>query len=109
MDAWTEIKALVGKTLRTLDQNNAFDVIAVTDQAVVVCPRASGKERTIKRGEIEPAFRELVARGMIQRTDVRDRYSNFNPAYVAAILAALPGVRHSVRPIRLYYDRSAER
>ena len=34
MDVWTEIKTLVGKTLRTLDQNNAFDVIAVTDQAV---------------------------------------------------------------------------
>ncbi len=109
MDVWTEIKALVGQTLRTLDQNNAFDVLAVTDQAVVVCPRASGKERKVKRGEIEPAFHELVTRGMIQRTDIRDRYSNFNPAYVAAILAALPGVRHSVRPICLFYARSAER
>ena len=104
MDIWPDVKQLEGKTLHTLDQNKAFDVVAVTEQTVLVQPYASGKERRIKRDEIEPAYQELVARGMIERTDIRDRYSNYNPAYVAAILAALPGIRHANKPIRLYYE-----
>ena len=104
MDIWPDVKQLEGKTLHTLDQNKAFDVVAVTEQTVLVQPYASGKERRIKRDEIEPAYQELHTRGVIERADIRERYSNYNPASVAAILAALPGVRHSTKPIRLRYE-----
>ncbi len=104
MDVWRAIEQLEGRTLHTLDRNNAFDVGAVAEGYVIVCPHASGKERRIGRDEIEPTYQELATRGMIERADIRERYSNFNPAYVAAILAALPGIRHSSKPIRLYYD-----
>lgn len=109
MDMWLAIRQLKGKTLRTLDRNNPFDVVDITEQMIVVRPHASGIERTIRRKEIEPAFQELRARGMIERVNIRERYSNFNPAYVAAILVALPGVRCSVKPIRLYLDKPGSR
>ena len=39
--------------------------------------------------------------GEISRTEIRENFNQFNPAYVVAILAALPGVKHTIRPIRL--------
>jgi hypothetical protein len=61
---------------------------------------------TIPRDEIEGAYNELVASGVISRTDIRAHHSNFNPAYVAALLAALPGVTASTKPIQLRYSRT---
>lgn len=103
MDIWPAIEGLKGKTLRTLDRNNPFDVVDVTDQTIVVCPHASGRERTIRRKEVEPAYQELRTRGVVERADIRERHSEFKPAYVVAILASLPGVRYSVKPIRLHF------
>jgi hypothetical protein len=103
MDVWTEIEKLQGKTLKTLAQNKPFDVVLVGQHTVIVRPHARGLERSIRREVIESAFSELALRGELARVEIRDRYTNFNPAYVAAILAALPGVTHSSRPIRLYY------
>jgi hypothetical protein len=104
---WSEIKKLKGTTLRTLDQNKPFDIVEVTDQNVIVKPHARGIERTVEREAIEDAFGELALRGEIARTDIQDKYSNFNPAYVAAILASLPGVTVLRKPIRLYYKPSS--
>jgi hypothetical protein len=104
MDVWTEIEKLQGKTLKTLVQNKPFDVVLVGNRRVIVRPHVSGVERPIRREAIEGAFGELVLRGELTRSEIRERYSNFNPAYVAAILAALPGVTHILKPIRLYYQ-----
>lgn len=109
MNVWSVIQQLEGRTLHTLDQNKPFDVVAVTEQTILVQSYASGKERRIKRDEIAPAYEELHTRVVVERADIRERYSNYNSAYVAAILAALPGVRHSVQPIRLRYERSVSR
>ena len=103
MKIWSEIKKLKGTTLKTLDQNRPFDIVEVTDQNVIVKPHARGIARTIKREAIEDAFGELALRGEITRADIRERYANYNPAYVAAILASLPGVTALRKPIRLYY------
>lgn len=93
MNLWAEIAKLEGKTLKTLNRSRLFDVVEVNAQEVIVKPRVRGIERTIHREAIEGAFKELVMRGEIARTDIRDRYSDFNPAYVVAILAALPSVK----------------
>ena len=79
-----------------------FDIVDVTEHGVIVRPHKSEVERKIPRDEIEDAFRRLSAVGELTRSDIREEFSNFNPAYVAAIFAKLPGVSHSLRPIRLW-------
>jgi len=104
MEIWSEIKKLKGTTLKTLDQNRPFDIVEVTDQKIIVKPHTRNIARTIERGAIEDAFGELALRGEITRADIRERYMSFNPAYVAAILATLPGATTLRKPIRLYYE-----
>jgi len=104
MDVWTEVEKLQGKTLKTLAQNKPFDVVLVGTQRVIVRPHVRGVERPIRREAIEDAFGELAMRGELTRSEIQERYSNFNPAYVAAILAALPGVTYSLNPIRLRHQ-----
>jgi hypothetical protein len=109
MDCWGEIRKLKGKTLKTLDGGNPFDVVDVTERAVIVRPHEHGTERRISRDEIEDSCNELMSKGEITRIRIHERYSQFNPAYVAAMLAALPGVTHTIRPIHLRYGRSNSR
>ena len=103
MDRWTEIAKLIGRTLKTLEQERPFDVVDVTHDEVTVRPTINDNERRIPREEIEGAFDELITLGVISRVDIEARYSRYNPAYVAAILAEMPGVQYSVKPISLWY------
>jgi hypothetical protein len=104
---WIEIEKLAGQTLVTLDQRKPFDIVEVTDHAVVVRPHKTGIERKIQRDNIEDAFKKLIAIGKLTRSEIREEFSNFNPAYVAAILAQLPNVKHSTKPIRLWMTGKA--
>jgi hypothetical protein len=101
MDFWREVQSLVGRNLQTLDQGKPFEVILVKDGVVIVRVGSSGKERKIRRKQIEPAWNELIRRSVLARTTIRDQYSKFNPAYIAAILAALPGIEYTQKPIIL--------
>ena len=105
MDYWAEIRKLKGNTLRTLDRGNPFDVLDVTESAVIIRPHENMNERRIARKHIEGALKELVAKGEITRVTIRAKYSNFNPAYVAAILALLPHVTSTIVPIKLRHKR----
>ena len=99
---------LLNHTLKTLDQNKSFKIVAVTDSTILVKLEASGKDRMIDRREVDGSLSELHRRGEITRSEIQERHSKRNPAYVAAILAALPGVRVSVRPIVLRYQKKGE-
>jgi hypothetical protein len=98
---WNEVQKLEGQTLRTLDQKKGFDIVEVQDSKVIVFLHSTETQRPIHRREIEDSFQRLRSTGQITRSEIRENFSQFNPAYVAAILAALPGVKHSIRPIRL--------
>jgi hypothetical protein len=100
---WNYIRSLSGASLRTLDKGRSFDVTHVGDTSVTVRPHATGTERSIERDAVERAFEELAVRGELTRAEIQERYSSFNPAYVAAMLAEVPGVRVALRPIRLFY------
>ena len=102
MNIWIEIEKLTGQTLVTLDQRKPFDIVDITDHAVTVRPHKTGAERKIPRDNIEGAFKKLLAIGQLTRSEIREEFSNFNPAYVAAILAQLSNVKHSTKPIRLW-------
>ena len=104
MEMWKQVKSLEGHTLKTLARGNHFDVVSVDTQKVIVRPHVQGIKRHIKWQIIEDAFSELVQRGEVTRVDIRDHYTQFNPAYVAAILAALPDVTFTQPPIHLFYQ-----
>jgi hypothetical protein len=102
MNIWGEIEKLKGQTLQTLDQRKPFDIVEVTEYAVIIRPHKSNAERLISRDEIEDAAKRLIAVGQLTRTEIHAEFSEFNPAYVAAILVELPNVKHSIRPIKLW-------
>lgn len=102
MECWSQVLALEGKPLRTLDRRKPFEVVAVAENQVAL-KVSTGKIRPVRREEIEGAFHELMLKGEISRSEIRERHSQWNPAYVAAILAELDGVTYQLGPIRLFY------
>jgi hypothetical protein len=105
MNVWNFMYWLRGKTLNTLGTSRPFTVKSVDETSLVIVPRSSGKERTITRSEIESAFNELwISRELTLKT-VGDQHSDANPSYIVALLAQLPAVDFSVKPIRLFWKR----
>jgi hypothetical protein len=99
---WEEIVKLNGRTLYTLDRQKPFTTVSVTESNVVVRPRETGKERSIPRAGIEGAHRQLVAAGRLTLAEIEKGFAPLNPAYVASLLAEIPGVAVSTRPLQLW-------
>jgi len=102
---WQLIVQLEGRILHTLYQENPFEVVLVETNSIRIRPNVNNVERTIRRNEIEGAYEELISRGEITRQVIRLQHSDFNPAYVAAIIAALPDMEYTINPIRIYCNR----
>lgn len=99
MSIWLELKNLEGQTLKTLKQEKLFDIVDVNESVMIIRPQVRNQERPISRRAIEAAYQRLLATGQLTRADIRDEgFSEFNPAYVAAILAQLPNVTHVIFP-----------
>jgi hypothetical protein len=103
MDLWGEIKKLEGKVLKTLDREKSFEVVVVLDSSVIVKPLSTRKDGGIPREQIEGAFQQLISSDQITQREIETQHSPRNPVYVATILAELPQVTHTIRPIVLYY------
>lgn len=89
---WELVQALEGWTLPTVSGRAAFDITAVDDGYVWVVPRSSGKPRAIKREEFERAEALGLATADVTPIELRRAgISEFNPAYVAAIIRAAVG------------------
>ena len=101
---WEMVEEQVGKELHTLHENNPFTVDEVRERQVKITVGTTENVRNIQRKEIEPAWEYLVEDGSVSRAEIRQQFSSFSPAYVAAILAALPGVTYKTEPIRLFYQ-----
>jgi|WetSurMetagenome_2_1015567.scaffolds.fasta_scaffold49000_2 hypothetical protein len=95
------LASLTGQTIKTLDQCRAFDVLDVSRAGVIIHIQRVGNERLIPYKQIEGAYCDLIVHGELSRSQIEAQYSPRNPAYVAALLAQLPGVQHSIRPIVL--------
>ena len=86
------VGALEGRTLPTVSGRGAFDIASVVDDYVRVVPHSSGKPRPIKREDFERA--EAIGLATTDVTPIQLRragISEFNPAYVAAIIRAAVG------------------
>jgi hypothetical protein len=101
MDLAAELKRLQGKRLITLYQKKPFEIIQIANNQIVL-KTSTESQRPIPLKEIASALKHLEKHKKLTRSEVRDLgYSEFNPAYVVAILASLPGVTHSLEPIVL--------
>lgn len=101
MDLAVELRKLQGKRLTTLYQNKPFEITQVSTNQIIL-KTSKESQRPIPLKEIASAWKHLEKHKKLTRSQVRDLgYSEFNPAYVVAILASLPGVKHSLGPIIL--------
>jgi len=87
---WNQVRALKGQTLRTVSGRAEFEIVSVEDDYVRVVPHSSGKPRPIKREEIERAEALGLANSSVTPIQLRRTgVSEFNPAYVAAIIRSV--------------------
>ncbi len=99
----SELHKLIGHTLHTLDRNQPFTIQNLAPGQIKIIVGSTGNSRSIPLAQIEAAWQELVEAGELSRATIRAKFSSFNPAYVAAILAVLPGVTYENKPITLLY------
>ena len=87
---WERVRALEGQTLPTVTGREAFEIVEVGDDRVRVVPRSSGKPRSpIERWRFEHAEALGLATADVTPAQLRQAgVSEFNPAYVAAIIRA---------------------
>lgn len=102
---WTRVRQLEGSTLATLDQRKPFTITAVTADKMTVMPHENNLDRTISRDAVEGAWLKLLQHGELARQDVKHEFSEWNPAYITAVLAEVRGVEYKIRPIVLIYKK----
>lgn len=101
MDVLVELKNLQGKRLTTLYQNKPFEITQVTSNQIVL-KTSKDPQLSIALKEVTVAWSHLVKKKKLTNSQVRDLgYSEGNVTYVVAILASLPGVKHTLSPICL--------
>jgi hypothetical protein len=103
MDLTVELKNLVGKRLTTLYQNKPFEITEVSNTQIIL-KTSKDPQHAIPIKEIATAWHCLLKNKKVTSSGVRDLGgSEFDHAYVVAILANLPGVKHKLGPIVLTY------
>lgn len=91
----SHLSQLEGRILSTLDRGKLFDVRRVIPSQIDVFIHETGHERMIRMNEVEPAWDHLRRAGVMTLSEIRERgFSEASPAYVAALLAEVPGVTH---------------
>lgn len=91
MPIWQTIQNLQGHHLHTLGRNNAFEVVEIQKNKVIVQPTATGVNRPIKQVHIEDVFAQFQTDGEITMQGIR-YFCEMSPVYIAAFIAQMPGV-----------------
>ncbi len=106
MELWSQVKALEGQTLYTLERRKPFLVARVNPDHIIVIPDSTKKPMPpITKEILEQIYKHLVKHGSLERAEIRENFSDFNPAYISAILANLKSVTFSTKPITLVIDK----
>lgn len=100
---WAEVTCLKGIVLKTLELRNPFTITQVEEDRLAIQQLSSGRERFLGRDVVFQSFFLLKERGEISCRDVAQIAGDKNAAYLATLLAAMPDVAVSHKPIRLIY------
>ena len=106
MNIWGQIGRLSGCTLATLGRHKEFEVIKVTDTRVELLLHGTDKWRRVDRKRIEKAWQNLEREGSLSRDQIQKDISPRSSAYLTAILAELPGVTYTLKPLTLQLGRN---
>jgi YgiT-type zinc finger domain-containing protein len=99
-DFWgTLVSPLVGETCPTLKHGHKFQVLKKGSNHIELMICSTGKPRRIARHEVEEAWQHLIGTGSLTRKEIMQQFSSRNPAYVAALLARMPGVEVRLDPV----------
>ena len=74
-------------------------------KTITIRPHSSMLEREFKWSELDGACKYLLEQKEITARQIQGLYCEMNSAFVSAMLAALPGFSHTIRPIKLIYGQ----
>ena len=98
----TYLKELKGKYLNTLGQNRRFRVNGIQWNLILITTSTGTPRNVPLQGTID-AYNHIMNYGTLTRAEIRDKkYSDWNPTYIAAILASFPEIEHTTNPITLH-------
>lgn len=92
-----------------MDQGKVFEAVEVTGTRVELLIHSTGSRRSVRRQTIEKAWDRLEQGGSLSREQIQRDVSPRHSAYVAAILAKMPGVTYTRRPLTLRVHKDALR
>ena len=96
------INSLKGKILHTLSQGKPFTIDYLHSNIILITTSTKASRNVPLEGTID-AYNHIKKHGKLTQAEIRDNnYSNWNPAYIAAILACFPEIKHKTKPITLY-------
>jgi hypothetical protein len=102
MGVWEQIEFLTGQSLKTLDDQQPFEIMENTPGEVQIYIYSTLETRKIRREKIEGAWLQLTRDGSISATEIKSRYSRSCSPYIASILAAMPGISYRTDPTELF-------
>ena len=98
----SHINSLLGEKLHTLDRGKPFTVDYLNRNLIIITTSTGVSRNVPLEGTID-AYNHIQRRGTLTRAEIRENnYSDWNPAYIAAILASFPEIKYKIRPITLY-------
>jgi len=101
-DVKKHIKELTGKSLNTLFHKKRFTVNGIQDNLILITTSTGTPRNVPLQGTID-AYHYIMKQGILKSTEIRENnFSDWNPVYIAAILASFPEIEHTIRPITLH-------
>lgn len=95
------LQSLVGRSLRTLDRRNPFTTEVVSDAGLEIRRWQSGGTVTVRWNDLEQVRCRLRSRGQLTREAIHREVPTRVLSCIAALLAEIPGVQHTLGPITL--------
>lgn len=103
MDARSHLTTLVGTTIHTIGQGRPNRIVAVDGAEVVVATDRSPRGQRVAIAEVQAAMDTLERTGDLL---IDKRVIGYRSAFIAGVLATLPGAVASTRPRRVRLDRA---
>lgn len=101
MSVWDRVEYLKGQSLKTLEQNQPFEIMEITPGDIQIFIYSTLESRRIKRGVLEGIWMQLANEGCIEESEIREHFSSSNAPYISAILASMPNVTYRLDPLQL--------
>jgi len=101
MGVWDRIEYLIGQSLKTLEQNQPFEIMEITPSDIQICIYSTLETRRIKRGIVEAVWLQLASDGCLKESTIQESYSSSNAPFISAILAPMPNVTYRLDPVEL--------